>query len=149
MTREQETIERLNRFKTIKVLYGNTFAMTTEQLKTLQEDIKTALNIIKEKDKKLEKKDEYIETQEENYKNLISGVSFIAQELELEEDGTIDEIYAEIKKKDKQINYMANFINDNTPYNKDLKELENEEGRRTANFTAKYFERKIEKWKKI
>ena len=42
MTKEQEIIERLNRFKTIKVLYGNTFAMTTEQLRTLQEDIETA-----------------------------------------------------------------------------------------------------------
>lgn len=99
MTREQETIERLNRFKTIKILYGNTFAMTTEQLTTLQEDIETTLNIIKEKDKKIE-------------------------------------------KKDRQINFMANFINDNTPYTKDTKELENEEGIRTANFTTKYFERK-------
>ncbi len=39
MTKEEETIERLNRFKTIKVLYGNTFAMHIEQLKVLQEDI--------------------------------------------------------------------------------------------------------------
>ena len=49
-----------------------------------------------------------------------------------------------IRKKDRQINYMANFINDNTPYTKDTKELENEEGIRTANFTVKYFERKSE-----
>lgn len=47
-----------------------------------------------------------------------------------------------IRKKDRQINYMANFINDNIPYTKDTKELENEEGIRTANFTTKYFERK-------
>lgn len=44
----------------------------------------------------------------------------------------------------KQINLMANFINDNTPYTKDTKELENEEGIRTVDFTIKYFERKIE-----
>lgn len=43
MTKEQESIERLNRFKTIKVLYRNTFAMTLEQLKTVQEDIETVL----------------------------------------------------------------------------------------------------------
>lgn len=48
----------------------------------------------------------------------------------------------EIEKKDKQIDLMANFINDNTPYTKDTKELENEEGIRTANFTTKFFERK-------
>lgn len=47
-----------------------------------------------------------------------------------------------IRKKDRQINYMANFINDNTPYTKDTKELENEEGIRTASFTTKYFERR-------
>ena len=40
--------------------------------------------------------------------------------------------------------YMANFINDNTPYTKDTKELENEEGIRTVDFTVKYFERKSE-----
>ena len=54
----------------------------------------------------------------------------------------IAENNAEIEKKDKQINFMANFINDNTPYTKDTKELENEEGIRTASFTTKYFERK-------
>ena len=56
----------------------------------------------------------------------------------------IAEKNAEIEKKDKQINFMANFINDNTPYTKDTKELENEEGIRTASFTTKYFERKSE-----
>ncbi len=56
MAKEQETIERLNRFKTIKVLYGNTFAMHTEQLKTLQEDIETALNIIKENSAEIQQK---------------------------------------------------------------------------------------------
>ena len=57
MTKEQEIIERLNRFKTIKVLYGNTFAMHIEQLKTVQEDIETVLSMLKEKDKEIEKKD--------------------------------------------------------------------------------------------
>ena len=31
----KEAIERLNRYKTIKVLYGNTFAMHLEQLEQL------------------------------------------------------------------------------------------------------------------
>lgn len=62
MTKEQEeAIERLDRFKTIKVLYGNTFAMAIEQLKTLQEDIETVLNMLKEKDKEIEKKDKQID----------------------------------------------------------------------------------------
>ena len=61
MTKEQETIERLNRFKTIKVLYENTFAMHTEQLKTLQEDLETVLNMLNKKDKETEKKDKIID----------------------------------------------------------------------------------------
>ena len=62
MTKEQEeVIERLNRFKTIKVLYCSTFAMTIEQLKVLQEDIETALSMLKEKDTELEKKDKIID----------------------------------------------------------------------------------------
>ena len=47
-----------------------------------------------------------------------------------------------LKEKDKQIDLMANFINDNTPYSKDTRELENEQGIRTAGFTKQYFERK-------
>lgn len=58
---QEEAIERLDRFKTIKVLYGNTFAMAIEQLKTLQEDIETVLNMLKEKDKEIENKDEIID----------------------------------------------------------------------------------------
>lgn len=44
-----------------------------------------------------------------------------------------------IKQKDKIINHMANFINDNTPHTRHTKELENEQGIRTAKFTEQYF----------
>ena len=99
MTKEQEAIERLNSFKTIKILYGNTFAMSIEQLKTVQKDLETALNMLKN-----------MEKQEENYKNLIADVSMIAKELGLEEDGTIDEIYEKIKEKDKEIEKKDKII---------------------------------------
>ena len=52
---EKEAIERLNRFKTIKVLYGNTFSMHLEQLEQLQNDIKTALNLIQTQQAEIEK----------------------------------------------------------------------------------------------
>lgn len=48
---EEEAIERLNRYKTIKVLYGNTFAMHLEQLEQLKNDIDTVLNLLEKKDK--------------------------------------------------------------------------------------------------
>ena len=64
MTKDQESIEsieRLNRFKTIKILYGNTFAMSIEQLKTVQKDLETALNMLKEKNEQIAKKDKIID----------------------------------------------------------------------------------------
>lgn len=61
-----------------------------------KEDIETVLNLI-------DRLEEGNELQKENYKNLILDVSRIAIELGLEEDGTIDEIYAKIKEKDNQI----------------------------------------------
>ena len=47
MTKKQETIERLNRFKTIKVLYENTFAMHTEQLKNTTRRFRNSLKYAK------------------------------------------------------------------------------------------------------
>ena len=81
-----------------------------ESILKIIENLEQSHKDILEYAKEIEKKDKYIETQEENYKNLIAGVSFIAQELELEEDGTIDEIYSKIKQKDRTINKMANYI---------------------------------------
>ena len=49
---------------------------------------------------------------------------------------------AELEKKDKMIDYMANFINDNIPYTKYLRVLENERGVRNTEYTKQYFERK-------
>lgn len=48
-----------------------------------------------------------------------------------------------LEKKDRMIEYMANFINDNTPYTKDTRILENERGVRNTKYTEKYFERKV------
>ena len=72
---QKEAIERLNNFKTIKVLYGNTFAMHLEQLKQLQNDIKTALNLIQTQQAEIEKKDKIIDEM----------VTYIAT-LDIEED---------------------------------------------------------------
>ena len=105
MTKE-EAIERLNRFKTIKVLFSNTFEMTTEQLEVLQEDIETVLNMLNS-----------MENQEENYKGLIADVSMIAKELGLSEDGTIDEIHERIKQNSAEIEkykYLYQKALDNT-----------------------------------
>lgn len=119
MTKEQEVIKRLNFHKEYARLSSNRVVISGT-------DLETVLNMLKEKDKEIEE-----------YKRMIAtGIINAAK------DELVQEKNKEIEKKDKQINYMANFINDNIPYTKDTKELENEEGIRTANFTVKYFERK-------
>lgn len=64
----KDVIERLNNFKTIKVLYGNTFAMHLDQLKQLQNDIETVLNLIQTQQAEIEErrntKDLYYENKE-------------------------------------------------------------------------------------
>lgn len=85
---EEEVIERLNRYKTIKVLYGNTFAMHLEQLEQLKNDIDTVLNLLEKKDKETEYwKNGFERELENNRKNII-----------------------EIIKKDKVIDLMANKL---------------------------------------
>ena len=118
MTKEQEIIERLNRLKTIKVLYTKTFAMTTEQLKVLQEDIETFLNMLKEKDEKIAK-----------YEKIYKEYDCYRWVKELE-------------KKDKIIDLMAERIEWLCKSNGILLDKEHDE-----NFTQQdikqYFERKV------
>lgn len=62
MNKEQEeAIERLSSFKTIEILYSNTFAMHIEQLKTLQGDIETVLSMLQEQQEENKKKDKIID----------------------------------------------------------------------------------------
>lgn len=62
MTKEQEeAIERLNKLKSRNILYGNRAGMIIEDFKTLQNDIETVLEMIKEKSAELEKKDKIID----------------------------------------------------------------------------------------
>lgn len=42
----EEAKKRLNKFKEIKILYGNTFAMTLSQLEQIQEDTETVLQAL-------------------------------------------------------------------------------------------------------
>lgn len=95
---EEEAIERLNRYKTIKVLYGNTFAMHLEQLEQLKNDIDTVLNLLEKKDK------EYEELTEAS-KELCKTVNLMK----------------------KVINEMAEYIIDLIKYNNSEEERDKEE----------------------
>lgn len=58
MTKNQEeTIERLNKFKKIEVKIENRTGVIIEEFRTLQNDLEIVLDMIKEKDKEIEKKD--------------------------------------------------------------------------------------------
>ena len=107
MTKEQEAIERINRFKTIKVLYGNTFAMTTEQLRALQEDIETALNMLKEKDKEIaDLKQALARNIAKNFTSSMKESAKSKDDLEMLNKGW----QIELEKKNKQIDLMAEYI---------------------------------------
>ena len=103
---EKKAIEFLREFKP-KIFWKEPIKVENQYVMkddiNLKNKIDTVLNLID----RVEKENEL---QKENYKNLILDVSRIAIELGLEEDGTIDEIYAKIKEKDKQIDLMAQCI---------------------------------------
>ena len=84
MTKEEETIERLNRFKTIKVLYGNTFAMHIEQLKVLQEDIETVLNMLKENSRENIQLKKQIDLMATTLSAICTGLSTVRDHFEKE-----------------------------------------------------------------
>ena len=113
---EEEVIERLNRYKTIKVLYGNTFAMHLEQLEQLKNDIDTVLNLLETQKAEIEKKDKEYEELTEASKELCKTVNLMK----------------------KVINEMAKYIIDLIKYNNSEEERDKEE-------IKEYFTKKAEK----
>lgn len=115
MTKEQEAIKRLNRFKTIKILYGNTFAMHIEQLKTVQEDIETVLSMLKENSAEIEQKN--TELAEKN---------------------------VEIEKKDKRLNRQFKLLIKKDKIIYEMAKAFRQDDVRSVEEIIKYFERKSE-----
>ena len=118
--------------------------------KTSDKNVANIEDEIKENQKK-------IENTTTNYKNLIADISSIAKELGLEEDATIDEIYTAIrilkskrinvieqldciKKKDKQIDLMAELV-----YKRFKAELLLEYGFENEEQLKQYFANLVEK----
>lgn len=58
---EKEAIYELEKFRRIKVLYGNTFAIHIEQMKQLQNNMKIVFNLLQKQKSELEKKDKIID----------------------------------------------------------------------------------------
>ena len=101
---------------------------------TDKEAIETVLSMLKEKDEEIEYQKEKRNNQKaelailnEKQKEMNKLINIVSSY-----KGMFKKQQKEMKKKDKQIDLMANFINDNTPHTKDTKELENEEGIRTS-----------------
>lgn len=130
MTKEQEeAIERLNRFKTVSVLYSKTLAIPVKNLKELQVNIETVLNMLKENSAEIEQKN-----------------------TELAEKS------AEIEKKDKEIDLILDKLNENYTdvfKNNEVKGIIEiyEKIKNTSNLSGiklrkecikQYFERKVE-----
>lgn len=131
---EKKAIEDLNSFKSISILYGNTFTMFLDQLKKYQQATDIVLNLVQNLQRENNLLNNYVKENETYKKNLFN--------------------YAE--KKDKQIDLMAKFINKvwcDYPGSifKKLKddgfntnECSNCVGKVCENCIKQYFERKVE-----
>ena len=102
MTKKQEVIKRLNRFKTIKVLYGNIFAMHTEQLRILQEDIETALNIIKENSAEIQQKNTELTEKNAEIEKKDKIIDLIARAFKQDDVRTVEEIKKYFERKSEE-----------------------------------------------
>lgn len=110
---EKQAIERINNFKSIKVLYGKIYAMHTEQLEQLQKDIETAIKLI-------EKQQAEIEKLRNNNKNILRKLRNRVKEVKnltkyslyKKEFATLNK---HIEKRDKIIDLMAEQLK--TPVN--------------------------------
>lgn len=139
--------------KFIEAVDRTYYAAEYELYKNRVKQFETVLSMLKENSAEIEQKNTELaekNTEIEKLKQILARntagnvISSMKETVKSKEDLEMlnKGWQIELEKKDKQINFMANFINDNTPYTKDTKELENEEGIRTVDFTVKYFERK-------
>lgn len=88
LSEEKKAIEKLKDFKSISILYGNTFTMFLDQLEKYQEATNTVLNLIDKLKNENEQKDKYIKNSED---------------ITTEMKNDINKLLLEIKEKDKQI----------------------------------------------
>lgn len=129
MDKEQEELERLEKLKKAKILYGDSLGVTIEGFRSLQRDLGVVLNSIKEKDKEIQflkdinkqekdrhkqaekslkgqikKKDEELEL----YKEMKEIINSKATELvKLKQ---YDDLKKKAEKQDKIIDLMAEHI---------------------------------------
>ena len=136
MTKEQEeVINKLRKITNRQILYGNKFGITIEGFRELQEDIETVLNMLKEKDEEIEK------LKADNKKAWKLNANMKQRHL--------SDIF-KIKKKDKQIDLMAEYISkidieeDICIKNKTNPDWCNEDYTNCKNCIKQYFERKAE-----
>ena len=128
---EHQKEKRENQKKELSILYEK-----QKEFNKLVNTVKSYKGQFERQQAEIEKKDRQLEERTNRIRNL-------EKECQSNFDNMMDTIQ-DNSKKDKMIEYMANFINDNTPYTKDTRILENERGVRNTKYTEKYFERKSE-----
>ena len=128
MTKEQETIERLNRIITTK--FNNDYSIDSSD----KEAIETVLNMLKEKDKEIEElKQALARNIAKNFTSSMKESAKSKEDLEMLNKGW----QIELEKKDKQINLIINAV-----YKRFKAELLLEYGFENEEQFKQYFERK-------
>ena len=92
---EKKAIEKLKDFKSISILYGNTFTMFLDQLEKYQEATNTVLNLIDKLKNENEQKDKYIKNSED---------------ITTEMKNDINKLLLEIKEKDNKVRQIINRL---------------------------------------
>lgn len=93
--KEKEAIEKLKDFKSISILYGNTFTIFLDQLEKYQEATNTVLNLIDKLKNENEEKDKYIKNSED---------------ITTEMKNDINKLLLEIKEKDNKVRQIINRL---------------------------------------
>lgn len=151
MLSEEQAIENLKDFKSISILYGNTFTMFLEQLKKYQEATETVLNLITKLQKENEEKDDTINIYKEKL-NKIDEVLNIKKGIVQPEtveiikvlQSTLQDFINSNKLKNRQIDLMTFSLADYVMYYEYDKCRNPEMIKNKAEELKQYFERKAE-----
>ena len=98
MLSEEQAIENLKDFKSISILYGNTFTIFLEQLKKYQEATDTVLNLITNLQKENEEKDKQIDLMAELVYKRFKAELLLEYGFENEEQ--LKQYFAELVEKE-------------------------------------------------
>lgn len=114
MVKEQEeALERLEKLKNAKILYGDSLGVTIEGFRSLQRDLGAVLNSIKEKDKEIQFLKDINKQEKDRHKQAEKSLKGQIKKLKIDfkiVDDECSRLERKEEKNDKIIDLMAEHI---------------------------------------